>query len=105
MQGLGGGGLMVTSTALIADVVPLRERGKYQGVLGSVFGVVTVAGPMLGGFFVDHLSWRWAFYVNIPLVVVVLIVASLGDAERARRGQAGHRLPRASCSSASPRPA
>jgi EmrB/QacA subfamily drug resistance transporter len=76
VQGLGGGGLMVTSTALIADVVPLRERGKYQGVLGSVFGVVTVAGPMLGGFFVDHLSWRWAFYVNIPLVVVVLIVAS-----------------------------
>jgi EmrB/QacA subfamily drug resistance transporter len=76
VQGLGGGGLMVTSTALIADVVPLRERGKYQGVLGSVFGVVTVAGPMLGGFFVDHLSWRWAFYVNIPLVIVVLIVAS-----------------------------
>ncbi|MEV6448342.1 MDR family MFS transporter [Amycolatopsis sp. NPDC051716] len=76
VQGLGGGGLMVTSTALIADVVPLRERGKYQGVLGSVFGVVTVAGPMLGGFFVDHLSWRWAFYVNIPLVVVVLAVAS-----------------------------
>ncbi|MDS0136756.1 MULTISPECIES: MDR family MFS transporter [unclassified Amycolatopsis] len=76
VQGLGGGGLMVTSTALIADVVPLRERGKYQGVLGSVFGVVTVAGPMLGGFFVDHLSWRWAFYVNIPLVLVVLLVAS-----------------------------
>ena len=76
VQGLGGGGLMVTSTALIADVVPLRERGRYQGVLGSVFGVVTVAGPMLGGFFVDHLSWRWAFYVNIPLVVVVLVVAS-----------------------------
>ncbi|MEV4052968.1 MDR family MFS transporter [Amycolatopsis sp. NPDC049688] len=76
VQGLGGGGLMVTATALIADVVPLRERGKYQGVLGSVFGVVTVAGPMLGGFFVDHLSWRWAFYVNIPLVVVVLVVAA-----------------------------
>ncbi|MDT8912837.1 MDR family MFS transporter [Amycolatopsis sp. PS_44_ISF1] len=76
VQGLGGGGLMVTSTALIADVVPLRERGKYQGALGSVFGVVTVAGPMLGGFFVDHLSWRWAFYVNIPLVVVVLVVAT-----------------------------
>ncbi|MBB4683460.1 MDR family MFS transporter [Amycolatopsis jiangsuensis] len=76
VQGLGGGGLMVTSTALIADVVPLRERGKYQGALGSVFGVVTVAGPMLGGLFVDHLSWRWAFYVNLPLVVVVLIVAA-----------------------------
>ena len=76
VQGLGGGGLMVTSTALIADVVPLRERGKYQGALGSVFGVVTVAGPMLGGLFVDHLSWRWAFYVNIPLAVVVLAVAA-----------------------------
>ncbi|MBA8930314.1 EmrB/QacA subfamily drug resistance transporter [Kutzneria viridogrisea] len=76
VQGIGGGGLMVTATALIADVIPLRERGKYQGMLGSVFGVVTVAGPMLGGLFVDHLSWRWAFYVNIPLVVVVLIVAA-----------------------------
>jgi EmrB/QacA subfamily drug resistance transporter len=76
VQGLGAGGLMVTSTALIADIVPLRERGKYQGILGSVFGVVTVAGPMLGGLFVDHLSWRWSFYVNIPLVVVVLAVAA-----------------------------
>jgi len=76
VQGIGGGGLMVTATALIADFIPLRERGKYQGILGSVFGVVTVAGPMLGGLFVDHLSWRWAFYVNIPLVVVVLIVAA-----------------------------
>ncbi|MFC0437261.1 MDR family MFS transporter [Kutzneria buriramensis] len=77
VQGIGGGGLMVTSTALIADFIPLRERGKYQGLLGSVFGVVTVAGPMLGGLFVDHLSWRWAFYVNIPLVVVVLVVAAV----------------------------
>ena len=77
VQGIGGGGLMVTATALIADFIPLRERGKYQGILGSVFGVVTVAGPMLGGLFVDHLSWRWAFYVNIPLVVVVLIVAAV----------------------------
>ncbi|WP_033287906.1 MDR family MFS transporter [Amycolatopsis jejuensis] len=76
VQGLGGGGLMVTSTALIADVVPLRERGKYQGILGSVFGVVTIGGPTLGGLFVDHLSWRWAFYINIPLVVVVLVVAA-----------------------------
>ena len=76
VQGIGGGGLMVTATALVADLIPLRERGKYQGILGSVFGVVTVAGPMLGGFFVDHLSWRWAFYVNVPLVVVVLIVAA-----------------------------
>ncbi|MGC4941778.1 MDR family MFS transporter [Kribbella sp. DT2] len=76
LQGLGAGGLLVTSTAVIADVVPLSERGKYQGAIGSVFGVSTVAGPLLGGLFVDQLSWRWAFYVNIPLGIVVLIVAS-----------------------------
>ncbi len=75
VQGLGAGGLMVTASALIADVIPLRERGRYQGALGSVFGVVTVIGPLLGGLFVDHLSWRWAFYVNIPVGIVVLAVA------------------------------
>ncbi|WP_237047850.1 MDR family MFS transporter [Lentzea guizhouensis] len=75
VQGLGAGGLMVTSTAIIADVVPLRERGKFQGLAGAVFGVATVAGPLLGGLFVDHLSWRWAFYVNIPLGVAVIVVA------------------------------
>ncbi|HEX3648395.1 MAG TPA: DHA2 family efflux MFS transporter permease subunit, partial [Pseudonocardiaceae bacterium] len=74
-QGLGAGGLIVTSTALIAEVIPLRERGKYQGALGSVFGVVTVIGPLLGGLFVDHLTWRWAFYVNIPVGLIVLAVA------------------------------
>ena len=58
---------MVTATALIADVIPLRERGKYQGALGAVFGVTTVLGPLLGGLFTDHLSWRWAFYVNLPI--------------------------------------
>lgn len=75
VQGLGAGGLMVTSTAIIADVVPLKERGKFQGLAGAVFGVATVAGPLLGGLFVDHLSWRWAFYVNIPLGIAVVLVA------------------------------
>lgn len=76
VQGLGAGGLMVTASALIADVIPLRERGRYQGAMGTVFGVVTVVGPLLGGLFVDHLSWRWAFYVNIPVGIVVLAVAA-----------------------------
>jgi EmrB/QacA subfamily drug resistance transporter len=76
VQGLGAGGLMVTASALIADVVPLRERGKYQGALGSVFGVTTVVGPLLGGLFVDHLSWRWAFFINVPFAVVVLVIAA-----------------------------
>ena len=76
VQGLGAGGLAVTATALIADVIPLRERGKYQGALGAVFGVTTVAGPLLGGLFTDHLSWRWAFYVNVPIGIVVIILAS-----------------------------
>ncbi|GAA1957889.1 DHA2 family efflux MFS transporter permease subunit [Amycolatopsis minnesotensis] len=77
VQGLGGGGLMVTAAAVIADVVPLRERGKYQGFIGAVFGISTVVGPLLGGLFVDHLSWRWAFYVNIPLGILVLVIAAI----------------------------
>ncbi len=76
VQGIGGGGIAVTATALIAEVIPLRERGKYQGALGAVFGVTTVIGPLLGGLFTDQLSWRWAFYVNVPIAVVVIALAA-----------------------------
>jgi EmrB/QacA subfamily drug resistance transporter len=76
IQGLGGGGLTVTATALIGDVIPLRERGKYQGALGAVFGVTTVLGPLLGGFFTDNLSWRWDFYINVPVGIIVVALAA-----------------------------
>ncbi|HKP08593.1 MAG TPA: MFS transporter, partial [Microbacterium sp.] len=67
IQGLGGGGLMILSQAIIADIVPADQRGKYLGPLGGVFGLAAVAGPLLGGFFVDHMTWQWAFYINIPV--------------------------------------
>ena len=75
LQGLGAGGLTVTATALIADIIPLRDRGRYQGSLGAVFGITTVLGPLLGGYFTDNLSWRWVFYINVPLALVVIVVA------------------------------
>ena len=74
LQGLGGGGLIVLTLAVVGDIFSPRERGRYQGFFGAVFGVSTVIGPLLGGFFVDNLSWRWIFYVNLPVGAIALIV-------------------------------
>ncbi len=76
LQGLGGGGLMVGAQAVIADVVPPRERGRYSGLFGAVFGAATVLGPLLGGFIVEYWSWRWIFFVNVPFGIVALGVTA-----------------------------
>jgi EmrB/QacA subfamily drug resistance transporter len=74
LQGAGAGGLMVSAQAIIADIVPPRQRGRYMGLIGSVFAVASVAGPLLGGFFVDQISWRWVFYVNLPIGVLAILI-------------------------------
>lgn len=74
VQGLGGGGLMVVAMAAIGDVIPPAERGRYQGLFGGVFGLATVVGPLIGGFLVEHLSWHWIFFINLPLGLLALVV-------------------------------
>ena len=95
IQGLGGGGLIVVTIAVVGDIIPPRDRGKYQGFFGAVFGVSTVIGPLLGGFFVDNLSWRWIFYVNVPIGLIALGVIARRVPRRAPTRRAAHdRLPR-----------
>ncbi|EOR69933.1 EmrB/QacA family drug resistance transporter [Thermobifida fusca TM51] len=76
VQGLGGGGLMIMSQAIIADIVPARQRGRYAGFIGAVFAVSSVAGPLLGGWFTEGIGWRWAFWINIPLGLLALAAAA-----------------------------
>ena len=85
LQGLGGGGLMVTTQAVVGDIISPKERGRYQGIFGAVFGVSSITGPLLGGYFTTHLSWRWIFYINLPLGLLALVVLAITLPRQAAR--------------------
>jgi EmrB/QacA subfamily drug resistance transporter len=87
LAGLGGGGLIVITIAVIGDLIPPRERGRYQGFFGAVFGVATIVGPLVGGFLVEHLSWRWIFYINLPTGILALVVIAAVLPARSTRHQ------------------
>src|ERR1039458_6973442 len=77
IQGMGAGGLMVGSQAIIGDIIPPRQRGRYMGYFGAVFGLSSILGPLAGGWFTQHVSWRWIFYINVPIGIVALIAIAI----------------------------